>query len=345
MHTHRKNISRGPTNLFRRSGFTLIELLVVIAIIGVLIAILLPAVQQARAAARRTQCQNNLKQIGLALHQFHDTYGAFPPARLVESDIRMPNGAGTLIALDEPTWLIHILPYIEQSAFFSEWDLYKTYGLHSAETRKKVVAAFLCPERHSASNGFSPEESVNITFPCGCPAGVQVVPGGAVTDYVGNHGDLSPGAIGQYSDFYWGGNGTGVIISSRPILVFEEDVIVKPGWLDKIALRDIRDGTSNTIMVGESHVPKAELNRSPYNGPAYFGRNVTQFTRIGGPGLPVAQHSEDQRGTVYSFGSNHNGYVNFALADGSVRTVSTYLSTTVLGHLCHRSDGESVSEF
>ena len=129
MRTNRQNISRCPTNLLRRSGFTLIELLVVIAIIAVLIAILLPAVQQARAAARRTQCQNNLKQIGLALHQFHDTYGAFPPARLVLDGVRTLSSNGTTSGVDEPSWLIHILPHLEQTALYQKWACTRHSGV------------------------------------------------------------------------------------------------------------------------------------------------------------------------------------------------------------------------
>src|SRR5262245_17985795 len=90
-----------------RRGFTLIELLVVIAIIGVLIALLLPAVQQAREAARRIQCTNNLKQIGLAMHNYHDTVGSFPPAR-----------KGCCWG----TWNIFILPYIEQASLYNAWN-------------------------------------------------------------------------------------------------------------------------------------------------------------------------------------------------------------------------------
>jgi prepilin-type N-terminal cleavage/methylation domain-containing protein len=342
MHTHRNNIPLCPTSRLRRSGFTLIELLVVIAIIGILIAILMPAVQQARAAARRTQCQNNLKQIGLALHQFHDTQGAFPPARLVQDGIRTLSDDGTTTGLDEPSWLIHILPHLEQSALYSAWDLSKPFGMHSPEVRQTVVQTYLCPERHAGTSPIAPDSTVVISLPCGCPGGVQRIPGGAVVDYVGNHGDISPGAIGQPTDFYWGGRGTGVIISSHP-KVQGNNIVA--GWDDRVAFRDISDGTSNTVMVGEPFIPFGEMTKSPYNGPAYFGRYFQNFSRIGGPGVPLAHHPGDQRGTLYSFGSAHNGIVQFALADGSVRGISTSISSRVLGDLCNRHDGTSVGEF
>lgn len=325
-----------------RAGFTLIEVLVVIAIIGVLMAILTPAVQQARAAARRTQCQNNLRQIGLALHQFHDAQGAFPPARLVEDGIRTLSSDGTTVGIDEPSWLIRILPHIEQSALYSGWKVYEPFGSHPQEIRQSVVQTFLCPERHAGSSPIAPDATIVITLPCGCPGGVQFIPGGAVVDYVANHGDLSPGATGESTDFYWGGRGTGVIISSRPKF---NGMGQMTGWLDQIAIRDIKDGTSNTVMVGEPHIPHGEMTKSPYNGPAYLGRYFQNFSRIGGPGVPLAHSPEDQRGTIYSFGSAHTGVVHFALSDGSVRGISTSVSSRVLGNLCNRHDGFAVGEF
>lgn len=326
----------------RRFGFTLIELLVVIAITAILIAILLPAVQQARAAARRTQCQNNLKQIGLALHNFHDLQGAFPPARLVLDGIRTLSSDGTTAGVDEPSWLIRILPHLEQATLFSKWDLYKPFGTHSQEIRQTVVQAYLCPERHAGTSPIAPDSSVVITLPCGCGGGVQHIPGGAVVDYVANHGDITPGATGMPTDFYWGGRGTGVIISSHPKL---KGTDIAAGWEDQVAIRDIHDGTSNTVMVGEPFIPDGEMTKSPYNGPAYFGRHFQNFSRIGGPGVPFAHHPGDQRGTLYSFGSAHSGVVQFSLADGSVRGISTSVSSNVLGNLCNRSDGIPISEF
>jgi len=317
-------------------------LLVVIAIIGILIAILLPAVQQARAAARRTQCQNNLKQIGLALHQFHDAQGAFPPARLVEDGIRTLSSDGTTTGIDEPSWLIHILPHLEQSTLYSDWNLYKPFGEHSLTVRQTVVQTFLCPERHAGTSPVAPDSTVVISLPCGCPGSFQNIPGGAVVDYVGNQGDVTPGATGQPTDFYWGGRGTGVIISSHPKTGSAGTI---NDWKDKVAIRDITDGTSNTVMVGEPFIPKGEMTKSPYNGPAYFGRHFQNFTRIGGPGVPLAHDSSDQRGTLYSFGSAHAGIVIFAMADGSVRSISTSISSSVLGDLCNRRDGSSIGEF
>lgn len=174
-----------------RSGFTLIELLVVIAIIGILVALTLPAVQQARSAARRMQCANNLKQIALAAHSFHDTYGAFPPARLILDTPRTPNDTATRIAMDEPSWLVRLLPFLEQSALHERWDEYSVYGIHPASVRNQAISVFLCPERHSPMSAVAPDKTVRITSPCGCPVGVQFAPGGAVVDYVANHGDLS----------------------------------------------------------------------------------------------------------------------------------------------------------
>lgn len=337
---HRRDTSTAFSDC--RSGFTLIELLVVIAIIAILIAILLPAVQQARAAARRTQCQNNLKQIGLGLHQFHDTFNAFPPARLVRDGVRTLSPNGTSIGVDEPSWLIHLLPYLEQSALYQKWNLYKPFGTHPIEVRQSVVQTLLCPERHAGTSPIAPDAEIEITFPCGCGGGVQRIPGGAVVDYVGNQGDISPGAVGAPTDFYWGGRGTGVIISSHPRMDGEE---VLPGWEDKVALRDVTDGASNTVMVGEPYIPEGEMTKSPYNGPAYMGRHFQNFTRIGGPGVPLAHNSRDQRGTQYSFGSAHPGIVQFCMADGSVRGISTSISSLVLGNLCHRRDGAVIGEF
>lgn len=202
-------------NRFRR-GFTLIELLVVIAIIAILIALLLPAVQQAREAARRTQCKNNLKQIGLALHNYHDTHSVFPQGKVLDRNVRYPgcpgwvNGSGF-------SWRVMILPQIEQSALYQQntqpnSGIY-TCGPFAAGAANRLVLlraslpAYLCPS--DASLFVGSEKPTNY-------AGVG---GGTKNSHGWNDAQTARGIMGF------------------------------PGT----RMRDIADGTSNTGMVGEVH--------------------------------------------------------------------------------------------
>ena len=320
-----------------RSGFTLIELLVVIAITGVLLALLLPAVQSAREAARATECKNHLKQIALATWDFHDVQGAFPPARLTYRPGEPP---GTTCADATPSWFVRILPHLEQRALSKRWDVYAKYKDNPEEARNQALRVFVCPSRRGADNAFAPPKTVTITVPCGCQ-GTITVPGGATGDYGGNHGDLTPGATGAATDFYWGGNGTGVIISSRAMCISGQP----RDWIDKIGSRDVTDGLSNTFLAGEMHVPLGQLNESPDNGPLYDGWMFENSTRIGGPGVPLARDLQTSEAGWYAFGSWHAGMCHFALADGSVRGVSNLINTTTLGRLCNRHDDQPVGPF
>ena len=139
-----------------RTAFTLVELLVVIAIIGILIGMLLPAVQQIREAARRTDCLNNLRQVGLAAHMFHDTNGAFPPSR-TSSPIDTPVAELT----DGPeSWFVRLLPFVEQNGLFDLWDLSDDYENQIEEAISTPIEMFLCASRHTLSNANAPETQV-----------------------------------------------------------------------------------------------------------------------------------------------------------------------------------------
>lgn len=315
-------------------AFTLVELLVVIAIIGILIAMVLPAVQTIRESARQTQCLNRLRQLGMATMLFHDTYEAFPPARLYPKKFPVaPLDAG----FDQPSWLVRILPYLEQQSFFDQWDLSAPYQEQPPEAAKHGLTAFVCPSRRSVEDAFaaSDYERVLVPLPCGCGGWelIEVV-GGATGDYAGNHGDISPGAIGAATDYYFGGNGTGVIISSQAKRSGDSQLT----WVDRVRYKDISDGASNTALAGELHVAPENLNMIPFNGPIYNGEDLAAFTRVGGPGVRILS-GDDESNTVLGFGSWHPGTCNFVYADGSTKAVDSDVDTVTLGQICHRSDG------
>jgi prepilin-type N-terminal cleavage/methylation domain-containing protein len=315
-----------------RRAFTLIELLVVIAIIGVLLGLLLPAVQQARESARLTQCRNHLKQLALAATNFHDTHSAYPPARLQPH----PDDPDSALCGDKyPTWGVYLLPYLESSTFYQQWSVNEPFAGHAQATRDRILSTYVCPSRRSATDAVIPTTRTLVTWtlPCGCPSNSYVdVVGGAVGDYAANHGDMSPGLAAAG----YGGAGTGLIISSRPVC----DGTRPRDWEDKIRDRDATDGLSTTALFGEQHVPLSKLLSFPETGPLYNGDHLPAFARYGGPGVPLARNPADTTASFFSFGGPHVGICQFALGDGSVRAVNVSISTIVLGRLCCRDDSE-----
>jgi prepilin-type N-terminal cleavage/methylation domain-containing protein len=328
----------------RPVGFTLIELLVAISIIGLLIAILLPAVSAAREAGRRAQCMSQESQLAKATEIFHGTFEAFPPARLFArpGDRRQCGGS-------EATWMVRLLPYLDETAAYRKWDLHQPWYAHSEEARNPPVSLLVYPSRRGLDQAQVVREIATTTSKtmrasCGCTCTVSVGESkqitGIASDYAGNHGDLTPGAYGESTDFYYGGNGTGVLVSSRPSC---SDGL-PTGWVDRISSQHIRDGMSKTLLLGEKHIPRGRLRNFPEDSPAFDGDFLPAFARLAGPGSPLARGPEDSDASQVAFGSWHPGVCHFAMADCSVQALSVDTSTRVLERLAHRNNGELIDE-
>ena len=317
----------------RNYGFTLVELLVVIAIIGILVSLLLPAVQAARATARRMQCANNLKQLGIGLQMFHDTTGTFPPGHL-------ETGTNGPAYRHQVGWLTYLLPFVEETSVDSLVDL----------TRIGPSNDLPNPNGSVTNNpAFYAAGGVNIsTFICPSDPTTRVDTVWAPTNYLGNQGPLCSCR---------GKSCTGV---------FGHDT-----WM---RIRDITDGTSNTIAIGETL--KGDLNVNTLQDNYFYrpaGGNAQDIDTCQGGTL-----NRSDRATVWlggnpqnnMFSTNrspndrrfdciapHNGCVNFAarsahvggvnvgMCDGSVHFISDSIDVSVMQSLGTRNGGEIVRGF
>ena len=297
-----------------RVAFTLVELLVVIAIIGVLIALLLPAVQAAREAARRTHCQNNLKQLGIATHNFHDTLLFLPPA-FIGDNSDTPNGWAT--------WGALVLPYMEGGNQFAKWDVTRRASLQPIEAYQPQVKTYVCPSRRA------PVLSVNDFAD----------PGGSLSDYAANFGTAA-----EYT------RSNGALIPNLPYVAQDasgEWRVTK--WEGQTRLADITDGTSNTALFGEKHVRPNSLRGKNEDRSVFSGVRNTHRRMMGiSPGgdqqrplmPPLAQATPLANS---SFGGPHPGVCQFVFCDGSVKAIPLTADLNTLTYLAQRNDGQVIS--
>ena len=321
-----------------RKGFTLVELLVVIAIIGILIALLLPAVQAAREAARRSQCTNNLKQMGLGLHNYADTNKKFP---MGSAGLANHSGYGH-------SWLLAILPFTEQSAAYNKFDFNVASSGYVVAGRNDYLRGVLIDYQTCPSNPLPRETLVQF----------GTAPGLQVADYIGISG--AGANVGTFTEpRVRAGRCSGTESAGG--------VLINGAWY---GFKDITDGTSNVMAVGEfsdtgvkpSTGAKIDLRNSANWG---FPIGTTTTTAA-----PVARNGGNDTGGIttilYAVGtkngdlvgmnakgdcpnpgiaSAHPGGANVLLADGSVRFISSSLNLETLYRLATRDDGGVLGEF
>jgi prepilin-type N-terminal cleavage/methylation domain-containing protein/prepilin-type processing-associated H-X9-DG protein len=286
-----------------RPGFTLIELLVVIAIIAILIALLVPAVQKVREAAARAQCENNMKQIVLGAHQFHDENKAFPWNSQDE------NGWNWTFQQTAKSWswLARMLPYIEQGAFYTQAGIDTNTFLQSQQYIQIGLAIFFCPSDNASS--ISPDQNRanlgNIAGPPGTMA--------ALSNYKGVTGDCW--CAGTYvNKCRYDGRCDGLQYGDG---VFYRDMTSGPTRINMIT-----DGTSNTFFLGED-IPELDAHCTwPYANGTLGTCAIPPNVMAPPPGNDIYQGWP----WLYSFRSRHQGGLNFGLADGSVRFVSDQIA-------------------
>jgi prepilin-type N-terminal cleavage/methylation domain-containing protein/prepilin-type processing-associated H-X9-DG protein len=322
-------------------GFTLVELLVVIAIIGILIALLLPAVQAAREAARRMQCTNHLKQMGVALHNYHSSHDSFPFAGAQASGWPGVNSTSVF------NWRASILPFMDQqpliegiTRLFDPGSPPPAGTLAKIAAQREIIAGFQCPSDPLASRLHEVEP------PAWALTGSTGRYPAALSNYFGSAGPASRGSYPHlscalcqspsvclcvgYGKSSWNGS--------------QEDTCVgafcqrSPG----IRVRDISDGTANTLMVGEEKIltkpGEAQIPFGMFYGWMDVWSTSSTVRGINGPEVNLTSWQYYGQG----FGSHHPGGANFTFADGSVHFLDETIDLMVFSYLGTRAGGEQI---
>jgi prepilin-type N-terminal cleavage/methylation domain-containing protein len=324
----------------RRYGFTLIELLVVIAIIGLLMALLLPAIQRVREAANRMRCANNLSQMAMAAHNFHNDFNIFPGAGWDWQSPRVIiNGQPAVSPYQNWGWAYQILPYLEQQQLFS------LPPGQEATILGTPIPTYFCPSRRrptAINYGRTPWNLVAAVDQTGTQ--ISPPPGAAFPiaflDYA-----ASRGVTGAYT------TATGFAYNSPPYGSYDcSGVIIRNGlqggaaWIIRTSSLDggIPDGTSNTVLIGEKYINPANLNKGSDGGDneGYVSGFDGDTMRAGN-----VQPLQDRFGVnnTTAFGSAHPGSFNAVMADRSIRRIRYSVSLDVLVLACVRDDGQQFS--
>ena len=280
-----------------RSAFTLIELLVVIAIIAILIALLLPAVQQARESARRTQCRNHLKQIGLALHNYHGTHQRLPPAFIRGTGTTMAPGWG---------WGTFLLPGMDQAPLYNALNVGAPMPATANTETRTPLAMYRCPTDTGA----------------------------VLNSARGDHATSNYVAVWGNASSTWAGptNAHKVISSGNGLFAASSST----------QFRDMTDGTSNTLAVGERIF--GTMGTLTSNGAIWAG--MPSDAQGGANFYPLDNATNYRLNSVSScFSSRHTGGAHFVMGDGAVRFLSENVNGNTLKWLAQRNDGETLSEF
>ena len=306
--------SSPPLRVNRPSGFTLIELLVVMAIIAVLICLLLPAVQQCRESARRTQCKNNLMQIGIALQNYEAAHRVFPPGT---QNVTGPIVSGEGEAYFHMSWLTQILPFMEQTNDYNHIDFTSSvYSSSNRPVRARSIAGFLCPSDPS-----------------------PLPPGVGVTNYCGVHNDYeTPIDVNQNGVLFLNSSVRCEQITdglSNTIFVIESAINQggELGWMS---------GTKSSLRNGVVWKNRGHVDAAGNVVPPEYQSRINRS--IGSPrqGVAMSNLGTDQVGGPSSY---HVGGVQALMGDSSVRFISENTDFTTLRNLMHRADGEMMGDF
>lgn len=321
-----------------RSAFTLVELLVVIAIIGILVALLLPAIQAAREAARRAECGNNIKQLALALHNYHDTYNTLPAGNYDGTDI--PPGGGDS-RQHRHTWMCSLFPFIEQQAIFDQLDFNRRIDQapNYQVVNDLLIGSLICPsdpdggllrnDRHDnggwngpGNNGYTMGQNY---APCGGPLNMNACAVAAMSPNINckgsNGGSVDNGAPGMFA-----------------------------GGRKAYRFRDCTDGLSTTFLLGEqlpaysggfqqyfhSHMNVATTNPMPNRHLISTSCNTPMLNANSASGCYSTQNG---------FKSMHPGGLHMCLSDGSTTFITDTIDYTTWTYLGDKRDGQSIDEY